>query len=236
MLPEIDSTNAEAARRASGLLGPTWILALRQVAGRGRRGRVWRDPEGNFAATYICRPQGPSDQVALRSFVAALALHDSLVAATGRPEAFALKWPNDVLLHGGKLAGILLESIGQGAQVGHLAVGIGVNLRDAPEVEPGAVAPVCLMGELGHAPTAQEFLNILAPNYNRWEQQLLTFGFAPIRRAWLDRAARLGQTIIVRTGSDTHEGIFEGLDASGALLLRGAFGTRSISAADVYFT
>ncbi len=236
MLPEIDSTNAEAVRRASGVPGPIWIMALRQTAGRGRRGRDWRDPEGNFAATYLCRPTGPADQVALRSFVAALALHDSLVSVTGRPEAFALKWPNDVLLHGGKLAGILLESVGQGAHVGHLAIGIGVNLKNAPEAAPGAVAPVSLMGELGHAPTAQEFLNLLAPNYHRWEQQLLTFGFAPIRRAWLARAARLGQSLIARTVSETYEGVFEGLDASGALLLRGPSGTRSISAADVYFS
>lgn len=236
MLPEIDSTNAEAVRRASGVPGPIWIMALRQTAGRGRRGREWRDPEGNFAATYLCRPTGPADQVALRSFVAALALHDSLVSVTGRPEAFALKWPNDVLLHGGKLAGILLESVGQGAHVGHLAIGIGVNLKNAPQALPGAVAPVCLMGELGHAPTAQEFLNLLAPNYHRWEQQLLTFGFAPIRRAWLARAARLGQSLIARTVSETYEGVFEGLDASGALLLRCPSGTRSISAADVYFS
>ena len=174
ILPEIDSTNAEAARRAPDLSGPTWILALRQTKGRGRRGRDWRDPEGNFAATYVTRPGGPPEQVALRSFIAALALHEALVTVTGRPDAFALKWPNDVLLNGGKLAGILLESIGHGAQVGHLAIGIGVNLRTAPPADAGAVAPVSLMGETGLTVTPQELLACLAPAFARWEAQLTT--------------------------------------------------------------
>lgn len=235
ILPEIDSTNAEAARIAPGLSGPTWILALRQTRGRGRRGRDWRDPEGNFAASYVTRPGGPPDQVALRSFVAALALHDALITVTGRPEAFALKWPNDVLLNGGKLAGILLESIGHGAQVGHLVIGIGVNLRMAPVAEEGAVPPVSLMGETGASVAPEEFLDLLAPAFARWEDQLVTYGFAPIRRAWLDRAARLGQVITARTVTESHTGTFEGIDATGALQLRDARGLRAIPAADVYF-
>ena len=96
---------AAGPRRAA--TGPLWILARRQTAARGRRGRAWVSPEGNFAASLLARPSGV---LALRSFVAALGLFDALVAATGRPELFALKWPNDVLLTGGKLAGILLET------------------------------------------------------------------------------------------------------------------------------
>ncbi len=235
VLPEIDSTNLEAARIAPGLTGPVWLLALRQTKGKGRRGRDWRDPEGNFAASYITRPGGPPDQVALRSFVAALALFDALVTVTGRPEAFALKWPNDVLCHGGKLAGILLESIGHGAQVGHLIIGIGVNLRSAPEAEAGSVPPVSLMGETGTSVTPEAFLDILAPAFAQWEHQLVTYGFAPIRRAWLDRAARLGQVITARTVTQSHTGTFEGIDATGALQLRGPQGVQTIPAADVYF-
>lgn len=235
ILPEIDSTNAEAARRAPTLSGPTWILALRQTSGRGRRGRDWRDPEGNFAATYVTRPGGPPEQVALRSFIAALALHDALVTVTGRPESFALKWPNDVLLNGGKLAGILLESIGHGAQVGHLAIGIGVNLREAPAPDAGAVPPVSLMGETGLNVTPQEFLACLVPAFARWEHQLVTYGFAPIRQAWLDRAARLGQPMTARMVHETVTGTFEGIDPLGALQLRTSEGLRAIPAADVYF-
>ncbi len=236
VLPQIDSTNAEAARLAPTLAGPHWILALRQTQGRGRRGRDWHDPDGNFAATYVSKPGGPPDLVAQRSFIAALALHEALVTVTGRPEAFALKWPNDVLLNGGKLAGILLESIGHGAQVGHLAIGIGVNLRAAPQGEAGALAPVSLMGETGLAISPEEFLDILAPAYARWDAQLVTYGFAPIRRAWMERAARLGETITARLVNESHEGVFEGIDESGALILRGPQGRRIIAAADVFFT
>ncbi|MBR3371454.1 MAG: biotin--[Rhodobacteraceae bacterium] len=220
---------------AQDLSGPCWIMALRQTRGRGRRGRDWHDPEGNFAATYISRPGGPVEQVAQRSFVAALAVHDALVGVTGRPGSFALKWPNDVLLNGGKLVGILLESIGHSAQVSHLAIGIGVNLLHAPHGEDGALRPVSLLSETGIAITPEEFLDALAPAYARWEQQLVTYGFAPVRQAWLNNAARLGERIVARTVQDSHEGTFEGIDATGALLLRTAQGRRIIPAADVFF-
>ena len=236
ILPEIDSTNAEAARIAASLSGPAWIMAHRQTKGRGRRGREWRDPEGNFAATYVSRPGGPPDQVALRSFVAALALDEALVTVTGRPESFAIKWPNDVLLHGGKLAGILLESIGQSAQVGHLAIGIGVNLQHAPMGEAGAVPPVSLMAETGVRVSPEEFLDILAPIHAAWDHRLATYGFGPIRQAWLNRAARLGQPIIARTVTQTYEGTFAGIDDTGALLLQMPQELRAIPAAEVYFS
>ena len=236
VLPEIDSTNAEAARRAEGLAHPCWLLALRQTKGRGRRGRDWHDPEGNFAATYVSRPGGPPSEVAKRSFIAALALHDALVALTERPEAFALKWPNDVLLNGGKLAGILLESIGNGGRVGHLAIGFGVNLRACPPGEPGAMPPVSLLGETGITVTPEAFLDQLAPAYAAWETQLDAQGFAPIRQAWMARAARVGQPITARTVTETHCGTFEGIDETGALQLRTQAGLQVIPAADVYFS
>jgi len=235
ILPEIDSTNSEAARRAGTQRGPVWILALRQTQGRGRRGREWRDPAGNFSATYLSRPECPPSQVALRSFVAGLALHEALVMATARPESFALKWPNDVLLNGGKLAGILLESVGQGAGAGHLAIGIGVNLRTAPPPEDGAVPPVDLMSETGCQVTPEDLLDLLAPAYAKWDRQLRNYGFAPIRTAWLARAARLGTVITARTQTEAHTGTYEGIDATGALILRTGSGRMAIPAADVYF-
>ncbi|MCX7645584.1 MAG: biotin--[acetyl-CoA-carboxylase] ligase [Rhodobacteraceae bacterium] len=238
LLEEIDSTNAEAARIADTLAGPTWILARRQTAAHGRRGRPWASPEGNFAATLVTRPEGGPDQAALRSFVAALALHEALAAAAGQAEPFRLKWPNDVLLNGGKVAGILLESAGAGRDVTRLAVGIGVNLAAAPaasEVEPGALRPVSLAGETGIAIAPETFLDLLAPAYARWEDQLAAFGFAPVRNAWLARAARLGETVTARTGTETVRGRFETLDDSGALVLQTPQGRRAIAAADVYF-
>jgi BirA family biotin operon repressor/biotin-[acetyl-CoA-carboxylase] ligase len=103
-LATVDSTNAEAARQAGARSSPLWILANEQTGGRGRRGRPWSSPPGNFHATLLLYPAEPPDVVALRSFVAALALRDACVALTGLPGAFTLKWPNDVLLNGGTIS------------------------------------------------------------------------------------------------------------------------------------
>ena len=239
VLAEVDSTNAEAARIAGDLTGPEWILGLRQTKGRGRRGRPWSDPQGNFAGTLVLRPNETPDLVALRSFVAALALYDAFVAATGRPQAFSLKWPNDVLLNGAKVAGILLESAGMaGGQVSHIAIGIGVNLKQAPDasqLEARAVAPVSLLSETGVAVTPEEFLDLLAPAYAGYEAQFATYGFAPTREAWLARAAKLGGVITARTSRDETVGTFETVDLAGNLVLKSAGGTVAIPAAEVFF-
>lgn len=228
---------AEAARLVPGLSGPTWILALRQTQGRGRRGRAWVDPVGNFAASYVMQTTEPASTVALRSFVASLALFDALVVVTGGARGLSLKWPNDVLLNGGKLAGILLESTG-GKNIQHLTIGIGVNLVRAPaktELETMALGPVALAAETGLVITPPEFLVQLAPAYAKWDQQFTTFGFAPIREAWLARAARLGQIITARTGRDTFTGTFETIDGTGQLILSTAKGRQAIPAADIFF-
>lgn len=237
-LAEVDSTNAEAARRAPELAGPVWILADHQSAPRGRRGRAWVNPPGNLATTLVCRPVGGPDLMALRSFVAALALYDTFIALTARAQSFALKWPNDVLLNGGKVAGILLESMGAGGRVDAMAVGIGVNLVAAPEsaqVEPGAVVPVNLLSETGVQVSSQDFLAHLAPAYARYETQLVTYGFAPIREAWLARAAKLGEIITARTAGHETIGTFETVDANGQLVLSTPKGRQAIAAADVFF-
>ncbi len=238
VLESVDSTNAEAARIAPGLAGPCWIMALRQTAARGRRGRAWANPQGNFAATLVLRPTEPPAQAALRSFVAALALRDALVTLTGQEAAFRLKWPNDVLVNGGKLAGILLESAGQGGGMAHLAIGIGVNLARAPAAAllgPEAVPPASLAAETGVSVTPLQFLETLAPAYDRRERQFVTYGFAPIRTAWLAHAARLGAPVTARTGRETLTGTFETVDETGNLLLKTGDGRRAIPAADVFF-
>jgi len=238
LLATVDSTNAEAARIADHTTAPTWILAATQSGGRGRRGRPWASPKGNFFATLLLHPTEPADQVALRSFAAALALRDACVSLTGSRSGFALKWPNDVLLNGGKLAGILLESSGSGGQVSHLAIGIGVNLIAAPPpdaVEAGAVTPVSLLGETGVRVTPQAFLTALAVAFHRWEALFSAEGFAPLREAWLSQAARLGEVITARTGGDTYTGRFETIDDQGALILVTAQGRKAISAAEIFF-
>lgn len=237
VLEEVDSTLDEARRRAADIAGPVWILALHQTAARGRRGRPWTSPRGNFAATLLMRPAESPQRAALRSFVAALALYDALTDVSGRPESLAMKWPNDVLLNGGKVAGILLESIGRGSEL-QLAIGIGVNLLAAPgqdEVEPGALRPVSVLSECGVSVTAEEFLTHLAATYALHEQRFVTYGFEPIRRLWLDRAAHRGRTITARVGAAEHRGRFADVDKDGQLVLETPDGRRAIPAADVFF-
>ncbi len=231
MLATVGSTNAHAL----GLQAPAWVLAGEQTAGRGRRGRPWVSPKGNFYGSLVMQVTEPPARVALRSFAAALALRDACFSLTGLAGAFTLKWPNDVLLNGGKLAGILLEIAGQGAP---LVIGIGVNLIAAPDaraVEPGAVPPVSLLGETGLRVTPEAFLDHLAPAFAAWETRLATEGFVPLRAEWLAHASHLGQPIRARTGTQTREGTFEGIDDTGALILRTAAGRETIAAADVYF-
>jgi len=239
VLEEVDSTNAEAARRAAELPAPTWLLGLRQTAGRGRRGRAWRDPAGNFAATLLMRPEGGPQRSALRSFAAALALHDALAEATRRTEALSLKWPNDVLVNGAKVAGILLETAGQGATAGPLCIGIGVNLVDAPEpdaLDATAMPATSVLSATGIALAPEAFLDILAPAFAVWEARLGEQGFAPLRAAFLDRAAHRGGPVTARTSRETLTGVFADIDATGALVIdTPAGGRRAVPAADIFF-
>ena len=232
VLEEVDSTNAEGLRRLPGLAGPVWILALRQTGGRGRRGRAWADPPGNFAATLAMRPGEAPGRLAMRSFLAALALGEALEDVTGLAGAFALKWPNDVLLEGGKLSGILLESDGQGG----LALGIGVNLMAAPVAEPGAAfPPVSLRAATGLQVAQEALLDALAPRYAAWETVFAAQGFAPVRAAFLARVVRLGQPVVARAMREVHHGVFDTIDDTGALVLKTTTGRRIISAADIFF-
>ena len=233
VLDQVDSTMLEAARQASDLRGPVWICALSQTAARGRRGRAWVNPVGNLAATLVMPLEDAPELRALRSFVAALALFDAIAEVTGRVDGLSLKWPNDVLLNGGKLAGILLESLGP-----CLSVGIGVNLVSAPdagEVEAHAVRPVSLLSETGVDVAPEVFLDVLTAAYARYEAQFQTYGFAPIREAWLSRAARLGEVITARIGTTEVTGTFETVDAEGQIVLGTARGRQAIAAADIFF-
>ncbi|WP_194095969.1 biotin--[acetyl-CoA-carboxylase] ligase [Marivivens aquimaris] len=235
VLDEVDSTMAEAARRAASIRVPTWIMALRQTAGRGRRGRAWDNPAGNLAATLISKPDLTPMDAALRSFLAANALFEALALYVDRTR-LATKWPNDVLLDGGKVAGILLESSGAGNRISWLSIGIGVNLAHTPRAAEGATfAPVSLFEAIEKTIEPEEFLATLANAYATQEQKLLYFGFERIRRDWLAQAARLGEQITARTTNDEFTGTFDGIDDDGNLILVTAKGPKVIAAADVYF-
>ncbi len=201
------------------------IQADEQTSGRGRFGNRWSSPSGNFYATTILRPRKPAREVAQLSFAVALALGDAIQSDDTR-----LKWPNDILLSGQKIAGILLEMNGvQGAgdqPPKFLLVGTGVNVTSAP---PGGTI---LRTEVSVDEVRERYLNALGHWYDRWN----TDGFADIRAAWLSRAHGLGQPITVRFSDRYAHGTFEGIDDAGNLLLREDDGhLRTISSGAVHF-
>lgn len=236
---EIDSTNEEARRLGDrSEEGPVWIVAARQTAGRGRRGRAWESPSGNFMGTLYLTPRCGAREAGELSFVAAVAVHDavsSLLPPPLRP-ALRLKWPNDLLHERAKLAGILLESSGvAGAEVAWVAIGMGVNLAMHPQGLEYPATSLAAMGVSGV--TADDALVALDAAFTRWLAVWRGVqGFAAIREAWLKRAEGIGGRIAVRLSSGTMEGIFEGLAPDGALQLRLDDGTlHLVSAGDVFF-
>ena len=234
-LDEAGSTNDEAKERAAdGAPDGTVVWARRQRAGRGRRGRSWVSPPGNLYVSAILRPACEARSVAQLSFVAALTvldLVDGLVAGRAR-----CKWPNDVLVDGGKVAGVLLESaLGPGRSVDWVVLGIGVNLASHPGLEgqiPSTSLAAAGAPTLAPEDAMHSVLAALTRRRQEWEAQ----GFAAVRRAWLDRAHGLGGPVTVMNGERRVAGVFEGLDEEGALVLAQTAGARlSISAGDVHF-
>lgn len=231
---ELDSTNAEARRRAeAGEGGPVWITAAVQTAGRGRRGRAWSTERGNLAATLLMTTDLPPAEAAQVSFVAALAACDLADACLG-PGAARLKWPNDVLAHGRKAVGILVESGARADGRLWLAVGIGVNLAHAPQdVERPAVAFAEFMPA---PPRPRDALEVLATRFESWRRLWTTQGFPPIAAGWTARAMGLGERCEARLPARTLSGVAEGLDLDGALRLRLDDGSlERVTAGDVFF-
>lgn len=214
---------------------PTWILAHEQAAPRGRRGNRWSMPPGNFAATLVMRPGGVPGWAALRGFMAGVALFEALALYVDRTR-LSLKWPNDVLLDQGKVAGILLESAGKGGQVDWLAIGIGVNLTAAPtEIRDAAFPPVSVAEQTDIRIDPEQLLVRLAGFYATQEDILTQLGFEPIRESWLRHAARLGEIITARTSQGEVIGRFETIDDAGQLVLETEDGPKLIPAAEIYF-
>ena len=234
-LDEAGSTNDEAKERAArGAPDGTVVWARQQRAGRGRRGRSWVSPPGNLYFSAILRPACEARSVAQLSFVAALAVHDLVDGLL--PGRARCKWPNDILVDGGKVAGVLLESaLGPGGRVDWVVLGIGVNLANHPGIE-GSV-PSTSVADAGASVLAPEdalhsVLAALTRRRREWETQ----GFAAVRSSWIARAHGLGGPVTVTNGERRLMGIFEGLDEEGALVLAQLGGELlSIAAGDVIF-
>lgn len=234
----IDSTNAEARRRAEqGETGPLWITAGVQTAGRGRRGRAWDTARGNLAATLLLTTDRPPAEAAQLSFVAAFAIR-ALAERYVPASLVRFKWPNDVLVDGRKLSGVLIESGRTAAGTLWLGVGMGVNLAHAPDNvdRPATALAAHLKAGETAPPTPQQALTVLSEAFVEAAASWTRTGFAPIRDAWLENAFGLGQPCIARLDRETIEGLAEGMDGEGALLLRLADRSlRRISAGDVFF-
>jgi BirA family biotin operon repressor/biotin-[acetyl-CoA-carboxylase] ligase len=226
----LGSTNAEALRLArEGERGPLWVVARRQTAGRGRRGRVWVSEPGNLYASLLLTAPAPCERWPQLSFVAALAIHDAVATvATQLAPAIAIKWPNDLLLAGGKVAGILLE--GEGGEV--VTIGIGINCAHHPA---GTERPATDLAAAGAAVSPERMLEALSgAMVGRLAQWQGGDGFAVVRADWLARAAGIGDEVLVRLADRDLRGRFEAIDAAGSLVLRLASGAiTTIAAGDV---
>jgi BirA family biotin operon repressor/biotin-[acetyl-CoA-carboxylase] ligase len=230
----LGSTNDEARRlaRARAPEG-TLVWSLAQSAGKGRRGRVWMSPPGNLYLSLVQRPAGPPARAAQLGFVAAIALGDALDRLAGPVPGLRYKWPNDLLIDGRKIAGILLESETTATGTADFVIiGIGVNLISAPrDVE----FPATSLAEAGcDGVTPPQLLEAFAHCFAGWAGHWREEGFAPVRAAWLRRASGLGEGIRVRLERHTFGGRFLDLDHDGALLLDGAEGRRRIAAGEVF--
>lgn len=232
---EIDSTNAEAARRAgAGDAGPYWLRAVGQSAGRGRRGRSWTSESGNLFLTYLGASSRPTGEIALLSFAAALAVADVADSVIGRPMAL-VKWPNDVMILGRKISGILLESGSLGDGRTWIAVGIGVNIVSVPE---GVEQPIGALSAFtdGKMISLDAVEQTLRRRLGFWAGRLEREGFAPLRDAWLARAHGMNAPAVARVGAEEVAGVIRGLSGEGALQLELPDGrTRLITAGEVFF-
>jgi BirA family biotin operon repressor/biotin-[acetyl-CoA-carboxylase] ligase len=200
-----------------------WLRAERQSGGRGRQGRDWHSPLGNLYTSTLVRLRPGDPPAPTLALVAAVALHEIAAAfAPGQP--LTIKWPNDLLCVGAKLAGILLERAEEA-----VVIGIGVNLAHHPT---GLDRPVTSLAALtGSAPGPQHFLEALSDAFARWLGRWRTEGLAPIRSAWLAAAHPIGTALATDAGA----GLFDGLTETGSLRLRLADGTsRVIHAGDVF--
>ncbi|HEX2136386.1 MAG TPA: biotin--[acetyl-CoA-carboxylase] ligase [Microvirga sp.] len=239
-LEATESTNDDALRAArAGEPGGLWVVAAQQLSGRGRHGRRWASPPGNLYASLLLRDPCDAALAPQLGFVAGLALHRAVeaVAGIGAPR-LALKWPNDLLLEGAKVAGLLLEGHRIGPSLA-IVIGFGVNIAHAPT---GTPYPAAALQSVDPAVTRERLFEALAAGFARtfadWKAAQgggTSDSFGPIRRRWLERAAGIGGDVTLRLPSGERRGIFEGLDRFGRLRLKTPAGVELIDAGDLYF-
>ena len=232
----LDSTNEEAKRLAGGGASHGAVIwAKRQTAGRGRMGRDWVSPEGKLYVSFLLKPERALEECSQLSFVAALAVAETLEAMVADAYDIHCKWPNDILLKERKISGILLESFATQERIATsdrwIVVGIGINIESHPD---HVLFPATSLREVGvELVSAKIVLSRLVYNfmqqYDTWSKK----GFAEIRKAWMARAYKLGHTVELMQGDILHTGVFEGVDEHGAIVLRSDDGLVPLIAGDV---
>lgn len=236
-LSSVGSTNEEAARYArmgepAGLL----VVAGEQLAGKGRFQRTWISPRGGLYCSLLLRPACPASSAPEIGFIAAVALAEAIGAVVG-PQAVACKWPNDVLVHGRKVAGILLESATDKAgRLEWVVLGIGINIASHPSREAVQYPATCLAREGAPALDPNVLRDHLLPPLARWLGTWQTEGFTPVRSAWLRLAYGRGEEFTVTVGERQLRGRFLDVDASGGLILETMRGREVISAGECFPT
>jgi BirA family biotin operon repressor/biotin-[acetyl-CoA-carboxylase] ligase len=203
-------------RAKAGAQAGLAVLALQQTAGRGSRGRQWQAPPGNLNFSVLLRPGLPAAQAGIFPLLAGIAVADAVCAFLPETAAPVLKWPNDVLLQGGKLAGILIDAAQLGQNLDWLVIGIGINLLHAPEIPGRRTATLKAHG--GEA-TPEAAARILLHYLDEWLQRLQVSGPAAIVEAWQQRAHPLGTELAVQTAENSVTGRYAGLSPQGELLL-----------------
>ncbi len=226
---ETGSTNDEMlAAAASGAAEGSWLRAERQTGGKGRQGREWSSPPGNLYASTLVRLRPGDPPAPTLALAAAVALHEAL-KLFAPDAAIAIKWPNDLVAGTSKLAGILLERTGDS-----VVVGFGANLAAFPDDVPRPATSLAALA--GAAPEAGAVLDALADSFARWLGRWRGEGLSPIRAAWLAAAHPRGTALTTHAPDGSWiEGLFDGLDESGALRLRLADGgIHIVHAGDVF--
>ena len=235
-LETVDSTNDYAKNLAqNGARDGTIVWAKQQTDGRGRRGRKWVSILGNLYFSLVSRPGCDLKEASNLSFLTALAICDA-IEIIGGPFAprVQCKWPNDVLVDGKKVAGILLECHSDSQnRADWLVIGVGVNISHHPEDTQYPATALSEWGQGGY--TAENMLEAFAQQFAIWFDRWREFGFDTVRQAWVNRARGIGKPITARLPDRVLEGIFTGMDNNGALILQTEDGEKHITAADVFF-